>query len=231
MSSTPRREAEDGDMEIDEAPPPATLRSRSPLDEAISASRSATPSSVAELSRQFGQHTLQNHETPLRLDTSSSQPNPASTSQRRATTPRDHFSHVRQQRQTASRYQCSSSHRLRMAQLVERILQEEDAGTNSHYNLVNNANEGEATTSVADASISNIFTESYPGSSPPTLSPSGQDPESDQVILWRTSQQSAFGVPYLRSPDGAAPRRPNAVEKPIRMRRRAGGKGQRHKTS
>jgi len=234
MSSTPRQEGEGDDMDLDGMPPSTTSRSRSPLDAALISSRSATPLSVADMSRQFGQQDLQNHELPPRLDTSSSQPAPTTTSnpRRRATTPQDYFSHVRQQRQTASRYQCTSSHRLRVSQLVERMLQEDDAGANIHYNLISKANEEETITSIPDASTSTIFNEPSSCTSPLTTSPSAEEAESDPVLMWRTSQQSAFGVPYVRSSDGGAPpRRRNAVEKPIRMRRRAGGKGQRHKSS
>jgi hypothetical protein len=236
MLSTPGQEGDGDDMEIDEPPPPATSRSRSrsPLDAALISLRSATPLSVADLSRQLGRQTLQNHELPPRPDISSSQPAPTTTPnpRRRATAPQDYSSHVRQQRQTASRYQCTSSHRLRVSQLVERMLQEEDAGANIHYNLISKANEEETTTPIPDLSASTIINESHSFTSPRTTSPSAEEAESDPVLMWRTSQQSAFGVPYVRSSDaGAPPRRRNAVEKPIRMRRRAGGTGQRRKSS
>jgi len=235
-------------MEIDEALPPMISASHShspsPPDEGLYLSRQSIPPSVADLSRRFGRqtlrnHTLQNHDLPPQLATSSAQPTQptASTPRRRATTPPDYCSHVRHQRQTASRYQCSTSHRLRVSQLVERMLQEDDAGANMHYNLISKATEEESTTSTADAftshlspsnssnSTSKLFDESYSCSSPRTTSPSVEDPESDPPLMWRTSQQSAFGVPYIRSTDSAAPRRRNAVEKPVRMRRRPGGKG------
>ncbi|MCJ1245898.1 hypothetical protein MMC30_003102 [Trapelia coarctata] len=249
MSSTRRQEGEVDDMEIDEALPPSISPSRSPSppDKELCPSRPPTPLSVVNLSRQFGRQTLENH-TLQHRDTSSSQSTlpTASNSRRRATTPQDYFSLVRQQRQMASRYQCSTSHRLRVSQLVERMLQEDDAGANMHYNLISKATEEETTTPLPDASTSkpsasnlsesnsstsNLFGTSYPCSSPLTTSPSVEDPESDPPLMWRTSQQSAFGVPYIRSTDTAAPRRRNAVEKPVRMRRRPGGKGQRHKTS
>ena len=253
MSSMQREDGEPDEMEIDEALPPlispsrSHSRSHSPPDKGLHLSQSSTSPSVVELTRRFGRQTLQNHpqnhEIPPRLDVSSSQSTrpTASNSRRRATTPQDYFSHVRQQRQMASRYQCSTSHRLRVSQLVERMLQEEDAGANMHYNLISKASEEGTIAPIPEASTSHLsaskpsspklFDDSYSISSPPKPTPSVEDPESDTPLMWRTSQQSAFGVPYVRSTDDAAPRRRNAVEKPVRMRRRPGARGHKHKTS
>ncbi|MCJ1476397.1 hypothetical protein MMC13_005063 [Lambiella insularis] len=182
---------------------------------------SETNASIAELSRDFDRQSLE----PSRLETSVSCSHTFTPTAhpRRPSLSRNHLSSVRQQRQLATRRQCSTENLARISHLVERMLHDGDSDYLANRSAVRIVHQEHYHPSNCGPSIADT-TSSTPAIGFTSPGSPMSDGDSDHNVTSGISEHP-FGISCpSNAMDGERAGRRTAVEKTIRMRKRPTGR-------
>jgi len=218
MSSRSRRE-QLRDLGVDVEIVPDLTVSGSPIDEGYCSSRSPERMSVADLAIHLSRHTIRQQQAPVQLQPSHSSPTDEAASDpiSRPTTPQNYFRYVREQRELASQQICAPAHLQRVTHLVRRALDYNEFSASHRSKKNKNEHSSSESPSVESHEPSSSL-------SPPLLPSSPNDRDINSSDVGKSNKQLEHAAHLNMIYGITEQKRVHAVERTVRMRKRAGGR-------